>query len=101
MVGSKPNEPGQEVDAEVEAQARVEQVLHLLVGLVAGDRLRRARAPPAAACGSSSRAGQLADDHLGDQHPQPLAGAAELADVGAQVVGLDDARAATRPRAAA
>ena len=36
------------------------------------------------------RAGQLADDHLGDQHLEALAGAAELADVGAEVVGLDD-----------
>ena len=81
---------GQEVDAQVEAQAGVEQVLHLLVGLVAGDPLlelqhhqsRRAQVEPER---------QLADDHLGDQHGQALAGATELADVGAQVVGLDDA----------
>ena len=35
---------------------------------------------------------QLADDDLGHQDPRPLAGAAELADVGAEVVALDDAR---------
>ena len=89
----------QEVHAEVEAGAGVEQVLHLLVRLVAGDlrvqlqgdQVRGAQPDPP---------GQLADDHLGDQHPQSLAGAAELADVGAQVVGLDDARAGCRPRAA-
>ncbi len=78
----------QEVHAEVEPGAGVEQVLHLLVRLVPGDRrvqlqgdqVRGAQPDPA---------GQLAHDHLGDQHPQSLAGTAELAHVGAQVVGLD------------
>ena len=95
-----PERTGQEVDAEVEPGARVEQVLDLLVGLVAGDlrvqverhQLRGAQPDPA---------GQLADDHLGDQHPQALPGAAELADVGAEVVALDDARAGCRPHATA
>ena len=81
---------GQEVDAEVGADAGVEQVLHLLVGLVAGelgvevehDEARGAQAEPGR---------QAADDHLGDEHLRALAGAAELADVGAEVVALDDA----------
>ena len=34
----------------------------------------------------------LGDDHLGDEHAQALAGAPELAHIGAEVVGLDDAR---------
>ena len=70
--------------------AGVEQVLHLLVGLVAGelgvevedDEPRGAQA---------EAGGEGADDHLGDEHLGALAGAAELADVGAEVVALDDA----------
>ena len=81
---------GQEVDAEVGADAGVEQVLHLLVGLVAGelgvevehDEARGAQPEPGR---------QAADDDLGDEHLRALAGAAELADVGAEVVTLDDA----------
>ena len=41
---------GQEVDAEVEPEAGVEQVLDLLVRLVAGDLRVERRAPPAAGC---------------------------------------------------
>jgi hypothetical protein len=81
----------QEVHAQVQPDARVEQVLYLLVRLVAGDRrveLDRDQVGGA----DAEPAGQLADDHLGDQRARALAGAAELADVGAQVVGLDDAR---------
>ena len=84
-----PERAGQEVDAQVEPGTGVDQVLDLLVRLVAGDlgvqverhQPRRAQPDPAR---------ELAHDHLGDQHPDPLAGAAELADVGAQVVGLHD-----------
>ena len=62
-----PERAGQEVDAEVGADAGVEQVLHLLVGLVARqlgvevehDEPRGAQPEPG---------GQPADDHLGDQH---------------------------------
>ncbi len=43
---------------------------------------------------------ELADDHLGDERPQALAGAAELDHVQPVVVGLDEARAASRPRGA-
>ena len=99
-VGVVPEGAWQEVAAEVEAEGRVEQVLDLLVRLVLrdlgvevdGDHVRDADAE--APC-------QLADEHLGHQDPQSLAGAAELHDVRAEVVGLDDARAASRPRATA
>ena len=79
----------QQVDAEVEAQAGVEQVLHLLVGLVAPD-LRRQVDGHQVRDRYVDEPGDPGDDDLGHQHPQPLAGAAELADVDAQVVGLDD-----------
>ena len=82
---------GQEVDAEVAARAGVEQVLHLLVGLVARDRAgqvddgepRRGDVEPPR---------ELADEHLGDEHLAALPGPGELHDVGAEVVGLDQAR---------
>ena len=88
-VGVVPEGAGQEVAAEVEAEGRVEQVLDLLVRLVLrdlrvevdGDHVRDADAE--APC-------ELAHEHLGHQDPQSLSGAAELHDVGAEVVGLDD-----------
>src|SRR5262249_8594843 len=80
---------GQEVDAEVEPRAGVEQVLHLLVGFVAGDlRVEVERHQPRRAQTEPRR--QTADDHLGDQHPHTLTCAAELADVGAQIVSLHE-----------
>ena len=80
---------GQEVDAEVEADARGEQVLHLLVRLVAGDPGVQVDARRSGT--RTEGAGDLADDDLGDQHLGALSGAAELQHVGAVVVGLDDA----------
>jgi hypothetical protein len=77
----------QEVHPEVEPRAGPQQVLDLLVRLgppehrvdldqhQLGDR-------------QAERAGQLADQHLGDQHLAALAGAAELHDVRPEVVGL-------------
>ena len=98
--GVEPERARQEVHAQVQPDARVEQVLHLLVRLVAADRRVELDGDQVGGAIPSRRASSPTID-LGDQHPRALAGAAELADVGAQVVGLDDARAATRPRAAA
>ena len=82
---------GQEVDAEVEAQAGGEQVLDLLVGLVLGDgRLQVDDGHPRHV--EAERPRQLADDDLGDEDLDALPGSAELQHVGAEVVGLDDAR---------
>ena len=66
---------GQEVDAEVAPGAGAEQVLHLLVGLVPGDRDRDVdHGKPRR--GDAEPAGQLADEHLGDQHLAALPRAA-------------------------
>jgi hypothetical protein len=81
---------GQEVDAEVDPDTGAEQVLHLLVGLVAG-QVRPEVEEHLSWRAEPDPLGQARDDHLRDQHPQSLPGAAELADVGAEVVGLDDA----------
>ena len=40
--------------------------------------------------GTSDQPGDAGDDDLCHEHAHALAGAAELADVGAEVVGLDD-----------
>ena len=94
-----PERARQEVDAEVEPGAGVEQVLDLLVGLVAGDLgVQVERDQPRGA--QPDPAGQLADDHLGDQHPHALAGAAELADVGARGRRPRRCPAGCRPHAA-
>ena len=68
---------GQEVDRQVEARARGDELLHLLVRLAATDlgvdldqgevRYADPQRPP-----------QLADDDLGHQHLRPLAGGGEL-----------------------
>ena len=79
----------QEVDAEVAARAGVEQVLHLLVGLVARDGGGEVDDGEARR-GDVEAPGQLADEDLRDEHLQALAGARELHDVGAEVVGLDE-----------
>jgi hypothetical protein len=79
----------QEIDAEVGSGAGVEQVLHLFVGFVARncrvevehDQAGRRQPDPL---------GQPAGDHLGDEHAGALSGAAELADIGAEVVALND-----------
>ena len=80
---------GQEVHAEVQALAGPQQVLDLRVGLADGD--------PGVEPGQhqlgypqAQAAGELAGDDLGDQGERPLAGAAELHHVGAEVVRLDD-----------
>ena len=86
-----PERAGEEVDAEVEPEARGEQVLHLLVGLVLGDR-RLEVDEGEAGDGQPQRPGELAHEDLGHEHLEALAGAAELQHVGAEVVGLDDAR---------
>ena len=84
-----PERPRQEVDPEVEPEARGEQVLHLLVRLVLGDRrLEIDDGHPRDV--EPEGPGQLADDDLGDQDLETLAGSAELQDVGAEVVGLHD-----------
>ena len=78
---------GQEVDAEVQAGAAAQEVLHLLVGFgraegrVELDRhqLRHGEPEPP---------GQLAADDLGDEHRSSLARAGVLHHVGAEVVGL-------------
>ncbi len=81
---------GQEVDAQVAPDAGAQQVLDLLVGLVAGQLLVEVEHhQPWGA--QPDPTGQLGHHHLGDQHPQALAGATELADVGAEVLGLHDA----------
>ena len=81
---------GQEVDAEVGARARPQQLLHLLVGLgrperrieLHDDQLRN---------GQVQRPGQLARDDLGHQHRGALPGTGVLDGVRAQVVGLHQA----------
>ena len=53
---------------------------------------RRAQAKTISGTGRPSGARDLAGDELGDQRARPLPGAAELEDVEAVVVGLDDRR---------
>jgi len=82
---------GQEVHAQVQAGAAAQQVLDLLVRLRDAERrvqldrhqLRHRQPQPA---------GQLPADHLRDEHRQALPGAGVLDDVGAEVVGLHQAR---------
>ena len=82
---------GQEVHAQVQAGAAAQQVLDLLVRLRDAERrvqldrhqLRDRQPQPA---------GQLSADHLRDEHRQALPGAGVLDDVGAEVVGLHQAR---------
>ena len=86
-----PERAGQEVDAEVQPDAGVEQVLDLLVGLVLGDlRVQGDQRQPRD--GDGEQPGDLGHEDLGDEDLDPLAGAAELQDVDAVVVGLDEAR---------
>ena len=81
--------PGKEVDPEVAARTGGQEVLDLLVGLVPGDRAREVddRQPGGR---DAEASGDLADEHLRDEHLAALAGAGELHDVGAEVVGLDE-----------
>ena len=89
----EPGGAGEEVHGEVEARARPEQILDLLVRLARGDprvqvgegELRRPQA---------ERAGQLTRDDLRDERERPLARATELEHVGAEVVGLHETRQA-------
>ena len=90
-VGHVGQRAGQEVDAEVDPRAGRDQLLDLRVGLGRAERRveldqhqLRHRQPEAA--------GQLAGHDLGRQRLRPLARAAELQDVEAVVVGLDDGR---------
>ena len=82
---------GKEVDAEVGALAREEQVLDLAIGLGAADRDvelddhdlgRRQLEPPC----------ERARDHLRDERLRPLSGAPELDDVQPVVVRLHEPR---------
>ncbi len=81
----------EEFDAEVQPDAGEQQLLDLGVGLAAADpgveldrhQLRHRQA---------ERPRQLARDHLRHEHQRPLPGAAELADVEAVVVGLEQSR---------
>ena len=88
---SKSRAPGQVVQAEVAAGRALQQLLHLDVGLphreLGGDvdgHQRRHR--------QAERAGELAADHLGDQHLHALPGGPPLDHVGAEVVGLHEPR---------
>ena len=82
---------GQEVEPEVEAAAALDEVLQLLVGFgvaeaaVDVDRDELGHRQP-------ERPADLAGEPLGDERARTLAGAAELHDVQAVVVGLDEAR---------
>ena len=90
--------PGQEVDPEVQPAARSRDP-----GSPGRARARRARVEldeTMSGTGSPARAATRRRS-LRDERPRPLAGAAELDHVHAVVVGLDERRAATRPRAAA
>ena len=69
-------------------EKRIEIALTYIFGI---GRTRATETLAATGIDPSKRVHELTDDDLGDKDPQPLAGAAELADVGAQVVGLDDA----------
>ena len=88
--GEKGSAPGRKSSARVAAAAGLHELLDLGVRLgrrqqridVDEHDLRDAQA---------ERAGDLADDHLGDQRLQALPGAAELDDVQPVVVGLDEA----------
>jgi hypothetical protein len=82
---------GEEVDGEVEAGAGLDQGLDLGVGLgAAEDGVERGEGD--VGDGQAEGAADRAGDELGDEDLGALAGAAELEDVGAEVVGLDDGR---------
>ena len=80
---------GQEVDAEVQPAAGLDQLLDLWVGLggaeprVELDRDELRDQQP-------ERPSELPDDHLRDERPRPLPGAAELRHVEPVVVCLDE-----------
>ena len=81
----------EEVDAEVDADARDDQLLDLGVRLGRAER-RVELDRDEFGDEQAERAGELTDDHLGDERPHPLAGAAELDDVQPVVVGLRESR---------
>ena len=78
---------GQEVDAEVETAAGPEQVLHLLVGLT-GCQDRVDLDADEVGHRQLQRPGKSRAHHLRDECLAALSGAAELDDVGAEVVRL-------------
>ena len=91
---------GEEVHAEVGSGAREDQLLYLGIrlgraerGIDLDDHLLGHR--------HSERAGELADDHLGDQRARALAGAARTSRRRGRRRRPPSAPAATRPRAAA
>ena len=86
-----PDRTRQEVHPEVRPAARLEQLLDLLVGLPQADRRVELDATRSGTR-TPIRAAQLTDDDLGDQRRRPLPGAAELDDVHAVVVRLDQPR---------
>ncbi len=81
---------GQEVHPEVQPAARADQVVDLLVGLGVAERRVELDADEVGH-GQADRACQLAGQPLGDEGTRALAGAAELDDVQAVVVRLDEA----------
>lgn len=80
---------GQEVHAEVEPAAGLQELLHLLVGLgEADDRVQLH--PHQVGDAQPEPPAELSADHLRDECLAPLSGAGEFHDVRAEVVGLDD-----------
>jgi hypothetical protein len=82
---------GQEVEADVAPAARGDQLLDLGVGLGAAE-LRVELDQHDLGHVEPERAPELAGDELGHERARALAGAAELQDVQAVVVGLDEPR---------
>ena len=81
----------QEVDAEVQPRAAPQQVLHLLVGLPAGQsRVDVDR--DEVGHGQAQSARDARGHHLGDERLQALARAAVLDHVRAEVIGLHEPR---------
>ena len=87
--GENGSDAGRKSSAEVRARAREQQVLDLGVRLGAADR-RVELDEHELGHGQPERAGELAGDDLRDERLRPLPGTAELEDVEAVVVGLDE-----------
>jgi hypothetical protein len=82
---------GHELQADVEADGPAQQIVDLLIRLGAGDGFRQ-RGQHDLRHRQSQRTADLAADQLGDQRLLPMAGAAELDDVLAPVIGLGHGR---------
>ena len=100
-VGVVGQRAGQEVDAEVDAR-RWRAISSWISGSgSAAPSAGSSSISTSSGTGRPSAAGQLARHDLRRERLRPLARAAELEHVEAVVVGLDDAPAASRPRAGA